>query len=82
MTGRWRAARLFRRMSLHPDPEITVRGAAALAGVPVKQARDALAELDQMQLVGECSPDRFRLHDLLRAYAAEQLAAEPGGLSP
>jgi DNA-binding SARP family transcriptional activator len=72
------AALLFRRMSLHPDPEITVRGAAALAGIPVKRARAALVELDQMHLIGECSPDRFRLHDLLRAYAAERLAAEPG----
>jgi DNA-binding SARP family transcriptional activator len=70
------AARLFRLMSLYPGPEINVGAAAVLAGIPMGQAQDALAELDHMQLVTECSPNRFRCHDLLRAFAAERLADE------
>jgi hypothetical protein len=63
-------------MSLHPGPEVTVWDAASLAGVPAGEARSALAELFQMQLVTERSPGRFYFHNLLRAYARERLEAE------
>jgi DNA-binding SARP family transcriptional activator/Tfp pilus assembly protein PilF len=66
------AARLFRLLGLHPAPDLAARGAASLAGVPIERLRPALAELTRTHLVTERAPDRFAVHDLLRAYAAEQ----------
>ena len=72
------AARLFRLLGVHPGPDISGPAAASLAGVPRVQARGLLAELTRAHLLSEPSPGRFRLHDLLRAYAAELAAADPG----
>jgi tetratricopeptide (TPR) repeat protein len=65
------AAGMFRLLGLHPAAEITLAGAASLAGLPPERARSGLAELSRVHLVEEDVPGRFRLHDLLRAYAAE-----------
>ncbi|MEJ3745936.1 tetratricopeptide repeat protein [Actinomycetes bacterium KLBMP 9797] len=65
------AARMFRSLGLHPGPDAGVRALAALAGVPVPEARRNAAELAQAHLISEHAPGRFTLHDLLRAYAAE-----------
>ena len=66
------AARLFRLLGLHPGPEISVPAAASLADVPVSELRPVLAELTRAHLIVERGPGRYTLHDLLRAYAAEQ----------
>lgn len=66
------AAQLFGLLSLNPDPEISIDAAASLAGVPVEEARPLLSELDRVNLVIEHAPGRFRHHDLLRLFAAEQ----------
>jgi DNA-binding SARP family transcriptional activator len=67
------AAQLLRRVSLAPGPFGT--GAiASLAGVPAAEVRAPLAELVRASLVFEDAPGRYSLHDLLRAYAAEQAA--------
>jgi tetratricopeptide (TPR) repeat protein len=63
---------MFRLLGLHPGPDITAPAAASLAGAPPSQARRDLAELTRANLVTEHLPDRYALHDLLRAYAAEQ----------
>jgi DNA-binding SARP family transcriptional activator len=68
-------ARMFGLLGLHPGPDIAVPAAASLAGVPLPQARAALAALADAGLTAEHSPGRFSLHDLLRAYAAEQARA-------
>ncbi|MEN3612403.1 BTAD domain-containing putative transcriptional regulator [Plantactinospora sp. ZYX-F-223] len=65
------AARLFQLFGLHPGPEIGVAAAASLLGVPLGQARPALAELARASLLVERSPGRYGCHDLLRAYAGE-----------
>jgi DNA-binding SARP family transcriptional activator/tetratricopeptide (TPR) repeat protein len=65
------AARLFRLLGLHAGPDITVGGAASLAGWPVRAAEDLLTELARAHLVAEHTPGRFTFHDLLRAYATE-----------
>jgi DNA-binding SARP family transcriptional activator/tetratricopeptide (TPR) repeat protein len=65
------AARLFRLLGLHPGPDLTLRAAASLAGVTVRQVRPLLAELTRAHLVTEHVPGRFTFHDLLRTYAAE-----------
>jgi hypothetical protein len=69
------AARMFRLLSVHPGPDISVPAAASLAGVPWPQARAVLRELVDGSLVTERAPGRYTLHDLLRVYAAEQAAA-------
>src|ERR1700761_9203856 len=67
------AARMFRLLGLHPGPDISAAAAASLAGVPVAQARVALRDLTRASLLMEVVPGRFAFHDLLRAYAAEQV---------
>jgi DNA-binding SARP family transcriptional activator/Tfp pilus assembly protein PilF len=70
------AARMFRCLGLHPGPDISVRAAAALAGVETAQARMSLTELASSHLITEHSPGRYGFHDLLRAYATERALAE------
>ncbi|GIH15162.1 AfsR/SARP family transcriptional regulator [Rugosimonospora africana] len=65
------AARLFRLLPIHPGPNISIAGAAGLAGVPLRGARALLGELSHAHLISEDPPGRFRTHDLLLAYATE-----------
>lgn len=67
-------ARLFRLLSVHPGPDVSVPAAASLAAMPVAGARQALDELSQAHLVTEHASGRFAFHDLLRAYTAELAA--------
>ncbi len=66
-------ARLFRLLGLHPGAEITVAAAASLGDLPVARCRAALAELAGAQLLTEHRPGRYTFHDLLRAYARDQV---------
>jgi len=70
------AARMFRLLSLHPGPEISVSAAASLVGTDRDQARAALSELTRAQLLAEPSSGRFTYHDLLRAYSAARAHKE------
>ena len=70
------AARVFRLLALYPGATAGAADASSLAGIPVQQARTALAELSATQLITEPGPGRYAYHDLLRAYAAELAAAE------
>jgi tetratricopeptide (TPR) repeat protein/transcriptional regulator with XRE-family HTH domain len=66
------AARMFRLLGLHPAPEIAIPAAASLAGIAEADARRLLGELGRVHLIMEHVPGRYALHDLLRAYAADQ----------
>jgi DNA-binding SARP family transcriptional activator/Tfp pilus assembly protein PilF len=66
------AARMFRLLGLHPSPDLSAAAAASLAGLPLAAARRLLTDLIQANLLTEQVPGRYTLHDLLRAYAAEQ----------
>jgi len=66
------AARMLRLLGVHPGPDITAAAAVSLAGTSLAQARQALNELDRMNLLSQPVPGRFAFHDLLRAYAAER----------
>jgi DNA-binding SARP family transcriptional activator/Tfp pilus assembly protein PilF len=70
------AARLFRLFGAHPGPDLAVPAAASLAGVPPTQAVQLLSELCEANLLTEHTTGRFRFHDLLRSYAAEQPAED------
>jgi DNA-binding SARP family transcriptional activator/DNA-binding XRE family transcriptional regulator len=65
------AARIFRLLGPHPDPDITIPAAASLAGTAPGQAHRHLAELARAHLVSEHAPGRYTMHDLVRAYAAD-----------
>ncbi|WP_053737230.1 NB-ARC domain-containing protein [Nocardia sp. NRRL S-836] len=70
------AARLFRLLGLHPGPDVDVRAAAALAGLPVTGCRKLLRELVRATLVEQYLPGRYRFHDLLRVFARELAGAD------
>ncbi|RAO30094.1 Regulatory protein AfsR [Micromonospora noduli] len=67
------AARLFRLLGLHPGPDLGVPVAAALADLPVSQIRQPLDALVGAHLLEQNAPGRYQLHDLLRAYAVDQV---------
>ena len=68
------AAQMFALLGVHCGPDISLQAAASLAGITAAAARAALMELVSASLVREHQPSRYVLHDLLRAYAAEQAA--------
>ncbi|WP_432967899.1 AfsR/SARP family transcriptional regulator [Dactylosporangium sp. CA-233914] len=72
-----RARRLFRLIGLHPSGEFAVRAAAALAELSIRDADELLGRLVDAHLLIEPVAGRFRLHDLLREYAAHLAAADP-----
>jgi tetratricopeptide (TPR) repeat protein len=69
---------MFRLLSVHPGPDVSVPAAASLAAVAVEQARKALDELAKAHLAAVSPQGRFACRDLQRGYAAEQArASEP-----
>jgi hypothetical protein len=68
--------RLFRRLALHPGPDIDHYAAAALDDCPVAAARRGLAGLYDHHLLTEPVAGRYRLHDLLREHARGLAARE------
>ncbi|MEZ0108640.1 tetratricopeptide (TPR) repeat protein [Catenulispora sp. EB89] len=69
-------ARLFRSLGLHPGIEIDVYAAAALVGSSTDGVHEGLEALADVHLIEPASPDRYELHDLLRAYGLEQAERE------
>ncbi|HET8659123.1 MAG TPA: tetratricopeptide repeat protein, partial [Micromonosporaceae bacterium] len=70
------AARTFRLLGLHAGPDISVAAAAALAGTTAARVRPLLEALNSVHLLERAGENRYRLHDLLRAYAAERAIAD------
>ena len=66
----------FRRLGLHPGPDLSLATAAALMGRSRTEAAALLAELTEAHLVTEQAPGRYGFHDLLRSYAAELAEGE------
>ncbi|WP_158104615.1 ATP-binding protein [Amycolatopsis kentuckyensis] len=65
------AATLLTLLSLTPGVDIGLPAAAALMGSPVERVQVLLDELDRSHLVHQHLPGRYRMHDLVRAYAQE-----------
>ena len=61
--------RLFRRLGLHPGPDVDAYAAAALDGAGLAAARRGLEVLYDQYLLTEPAQGRYRLHDLIRAHA-------------
>ena len=68
--------RIFRRLGLSPEAELTAPAFAVLAGISVREAERSLADFVDQYLIEETSPGRFRLHDLVRRYAMALPAGE------
>nr|WP_238356812.1 BTAD domain-containing putative transcriptional regulator [Kribbella italica] len=65
------AARLFRLLGLHPATTIRTQAAAALADLDRRTTTRHLDRLVAANLLSVVRPGHYRLHDLLRVYAAE-----------
>jgi DNA-binding SARP family transcriptional activator len=70
------AAHVFRMLGVWQGSSIGLSAATALIGEPEDQVADALEVLVDAHLLESPGPDRYRLHDLLRDYAAERAQAD------
>ena len=69
------AMAMFRAMGLHAGTDMSMGSIVSAAGGTAADARTSLIRLLDAGLVEESSPGRYRMHDLLKAYAVE-LATE------
>jgi tetratricopeptide (TPR) repeat protein/transcriptional regulator with XRE-family HTH domain len=65
----------FALIGLHPGEDLDTHAAAALTGTSTTKARRVLSRLHRASLLQAAGPGRYGMHDLLRAYAREQAAA-------
>ena len=72
------ASQLFRLLGSCPARSVSTFAASALLDLPQRQTRALLDQLIRMHLLNEYAPGRYQMHDLLRAYAAEQMAGDGG----
>jgi DNA-binding SARP family transcriptional activator/tetratricopeptide (TPR) repeat protein len=72
------SARAFRLLGLHPGPDFDDYAAAALTDTTIRRARWLMERLARAYLVQPAGQGRYGMHDLLRAYAADQAAAQDG----
>jgi len=68
---------MFRSLGLHPGTDFDAWAAAALAGVPVPEARRELEGLYDHYLLAETTRGRYRFHDLIREHARDLAADDP-----
>ncbi|MER7793107.1 BTAD domain-containing putative transcriptional regulator [Streptomyces sp. NPDC097640] len=71
------AAETLSLLGLAPGPDISVPAVASLTGLPAPRAREHLRTLQAAHLLQQHSPQRHRMHDLVRLYAAEQAESLP-----
>lgn len=70
------ARRLLRRLALLPGPDTGPDLAATLVDEPAGTTEETLDELVELGLVQSGFTGRYRLHDLMRLYAADRLEHE------
>jgi tetratricopeptide (TPR) repeat protein/DNA-binding XRE family transcriptional regulator len=67
---------VFRRLGLPAGQDVTPEVVAALCNSRLARATHALRRLTATHLIEEYQPDRYRLHGLLKRYAAERAGIE------
>ncbi len=67
---------MLRGLGLHPGVEMDAYAAAALTGTTAVQARRLCGHLLDAHLLTESVRDRYRFHDLVRAFAHERAVTE------
>lgn len=70
------AQRMFRLLSAHPGPDLTIEAAAHLTDATVPRTRQLLQQLIMTSLISERTRGRYTFHDLLRAYSRDLAATE------
>jgi DNA-binding SARP family transcriptional activator/tetratricopeptide (TPR) repeat protein len=70
-------ARVFGLLGSAVDTDIGLPAAAALTGLPTAEVTTILHALERVSLVQQQRPGRWRMHDLVRLYAAERADADP-----
>ena len=68
--------RMFRLLGVLPGADFDAAVAGALAGLPSGRCDAVLEELIDAHLIEELAPGRYRMHDLIRQYAADLAADE------
>jgi tetratricopeptide (TPR) repeat protein/transcriptional regulator with XRE-family HTH domain len=68
---------LFRRLGLHPGPDIDAYAAAALDGVDLTTAQRLLEALYDQHLLTEPGHGRYRMHDLISEHSRSLAAGDP-----
>lgn len=68
--------RMFRLLGAFPCTPVSLDAAAALTGEAMESAARHLRTLSERYLLERTSADRFRLHALIRSYAAARCAQE------
>jgi tetratricopeptide (TPR) repeat protein len=71
--------RFFRRLGLHPGPDVDAYAAAALDGTSPVESRRHLEALYQDHLVEQPELGRYRMHDLIAEHARGLCAKDPPG---
>ncbi|MCX2730363.1 tetratricopeptide repeat protein [Saccharopolyspora sp. NFXS83] len=71
-----RATSMFGLLGTAVGPDIGLSAAASLVGVPVSRVRVVMRELEAASLVQQHAPGRYRMHDLVRLYAAERAVVD------
>ena len=66
------AAKVFCLLGLATGPDVGTSAVASLVGLPSGRAVAALRALETAHLVQQHTPGRYRMHDLVRLYAAER----------
>ncbi|MEU1286824.1 BTAD domain-containing putative transcriptional regulator [Kitasatospora sp. NPDC005856] len=69
-------ARAFRLLAVPEVPDLSPGAVAAVLGLPERDAEELAESLVDCSMLETAPPDRYRYHDLLRAFA-QQLAPEP-----
>jgi tetratricopeptide (TPR) repeat protein/DNA-binding XRE family transcriptional regulator len=63
-------------LTAHPGADLDLHAAAVLAGLPVLATERLLAKLRDGHLIFQSASGRYHWHDLLRSFAATEVAAE------
>src|SRR5262249_18556364 len=66
------ALRLFALLGVAPGQDISLPAATELAGLTSARTRTLLGILRAAHLLQQYTPDLYRMHDLIRLYAADQ----------
>ncbi|GAB3454092.1 ATP-binding protein [Actinophytocola sediminis] len=67
-------AQLFALLAIAPGPDISVSAVASLANLSSITAKKLLQSLENASLVTQHAPGRYRMHDLVRLHARDELA--------
>ena len=73
-------ATAFGLLAVTPGPDVGLLTAANLIGLPPARTRAVLRGLEQASLLDHDSRGRYRMHDLIRAYATDAARELPDGV--